>query len=183
MFVDCGANTCQLLRHFIRELPGYEFYAFEPQPELGAEGARVAAEHPDVPIHFFNYAVWTRNEDIDLYLAANWDDAFRDGSTVVAGHVDNAAEVDYTSPVRVQAIDFSAWIAETVAEQDYVIVKMDIEGAEYDVLEKLIRDGNADLIDEMIVEFHQHMNPTISRERHDELVDQLQAHTLLKMWD
>ena len=59
------------------------------------------------------------------------------------------------------AIDFSRWLKEMVARhteadgsKPFVVVKMDIEGAEYAVLEELVHDGTIALISELMVEFH-----------------------------
>jgi len=92
------------------------------------------------------------------------------------------AQVDYTHPVRVDAVDFSQWLRENCEEPDYAIIKMDIEGAEYDVLEKLIADDTIRLIDELRVEFHQQMNEDISLERHSRLVADVRHRVHLGHW-
>ena len=56
---------------------------------------------------------------------------------------------------EVEAIDFSKWLSENIKPDDYVVMKMDIEGAEYDVLERMIRDETYKLIDKYYVEFHE----------------------------
>ena len=38
IFIDCGANTCTVLRGFIKRYPNFEFFAFGAQPELAAAG-------------------------------------------------------------------------------------------------------------------------------------------------
>jgi len=183
-FVDCGANTGAVLRRFVTKLPDdFEFIAFEAQPELRDAGERLVRELRDTKVQFIPKAVWTENGVIDFYLATEWGPNHRGGSTLVAGHTKNKSAVDYVNPVQVEAIDFSAWLRSTFREDDYVIVKMDIEGAEYDVLEKIIRDGNLPLIDELIVEFHHHMNENISKRRHQRLLATLQAAPLrLEIW-
>jgi FkbM family methyltransferase len=184
VFVDCGANTCAVLRSFVEELPeDFEFFAFEAQPELRSVGRRVAAEIGQARVEFIPKAVWTDDGVIDFYLATRWGPNYRGGSTVVAGHTKNESSIDYGKPVQVEAFDFSGWLRANFDSEDYVIVKMDIEGAEYDVLEKVVRDGNLPLIDELIVEFHQHMNDNITMERHDRLLRLLKAADCrLELW-
>ena len=184
VFVDCGANTCTVLRKFAKKLPAdYEFFAFEAQPGLREAGRRAARDLRDRTIHFIPKAVWTSNGTIDFYLATEWGSNHRGGSTLVAGHTRNKSAVDYAHPVQVESVDFSEWLRSNVTERDHVIVKMDIEGAEYDVLEKVVRDGNLPLIDELIVEFHQRMNEGIAKERHDRLLATLEAAPLrLEIW-
>src|SRR4051812_26915821 len=72
VFVDCGANTCTVLRSFVDHLPGFEFFAFEAQPELQRIGRQVMQELVDAKIEFIPMAVWTENTVIDLYLATKW---------------------------------------------------------------------------------------------------------------
>jgi FkbM family methyltransferase len=184
VFVDCGANTCTVLRSFVKKLPkDFEFVAFEPQPELRRAGRRAVRDLRDTKIDFIPKAVWIENGVIDLYLATEWGRNHRGGSTLIAGHTKNKSSVDYADPVRVEALDFSEWLRRNFDEDDHVIVKMDIEGAEYDVLEKVIRDGNLPLIDELIVEFHQRMNDTIPKERHERLLATLEASPCrLEIW-
>ncbi|KAJ3342138.1 hypothetical protein HDU93_003354 [Gonapodya sp. JEL0774] len=56
--------------------------------------------------------------------------------------------------VEVAMIDFSSFIREYVHPDDYVIVKMDVEGAEYPVLRKMFLDGTFCLLDSMALEDH-----------------------------
>lgn len=53
----------------------------------------------------------------------------------------------------VSCFDFSAWLRRTV-NGDQVVVKMDIEGAEYALLERMIEDGTDVLVSELLVEWH-----------------------------
>lgn len=177
VFIDCGANTCKVLRSFIARFPDFEFFAFEPQPELRRYGERAAREHPNVT--FLDCAVWTTNGPLKFFVSTGVTN-HRAASTLMDGHLE---EVDYSAPVTVTAIDFSEWLRHAVTSKDYVIVKMDIEAAEYPVLEKMVADGTLSLVDELFVEFHQWANESISRERHRRLVAAVRAATLVREWD
>jgi len=54
----------------------------------------------------------------------------------------------------VESIDFSFWLSWIVRPGDKVRLKMDIEGAEYEVLPKMLEDGTIQLVDELIIEWH-----------------------------
>mmetsp|Transcript_5063 Transcript_5063/g.16475 ORF Transcript_5063/g.16475 Transcript_5063/m.16475 type:complete len:239 (-) Transcript_5063:3200-3916(-) len=58
------------------------------------------------------------------------------------------------NPVQVSALDFSGWMKESFQERDYILLKMDIEGAEYKVLTKMIKDNTLCLIDKLVIEWH-----------------------------
>ncbi len=80
---------------------------------------------------------------------------------------------------EVPAIDFSRWLKEMIAQhtkadgsKPFVAVKMDIEGAEYAVLEELVRDATITLISDLMVEFHtqqfdQNQRPHYARRKAD----------------
>lgn len=182
IFIDCGSNTCEVLMSHMKALPNFEFYAFEPQPELAHAADKARGAFPKIPLQFFPQAVWVRNEVLNFFLATHSGRNFKGGSTLVEGHTQNSAKVDYQHPVEVAAIDFSQWIRTNFSADDYIIVKMDIEGAEYPVLEKMATDGTLAMVDEFVVEFHQHMSEEINRERHDALIAQLRASALLQIW-
>lgn len=54
----------------------------------------------------------------------------------------------------VPCIDFSAWLDEHFADGDKPVVKIDIEGAEYPLLERMISDGTDGLVSELLIEWH-----------------------------
>lgn len=64
----------------------------------------------------------------------------------------------------VPCFDFSSWLRE-LAEP--VVLKMDVEGAEYDLLEQIIDDGADVFIEELVVEWHDDV------ERGQAIVDRL----------
>ena len=55
----------------------------------------------------------------------------------------------------VEVINFSSFLKKTVTVDDYVIIKMDIEGSEFAVLDKLIQDNSIDFVNDLYVEFHE----------------------------
>jgi hypothetical protein len=63
----------------------------------------------------------------------------------------------WDSKIRVECFDFSKWLENNFSIDDYIICKMDIEGAEFEVLKKCIADGTLKLLDMLDIEFH-HFN-------------------------
>lgn len=65
------------------------------------------------------------------------------------------ADFDIVETVRmtVQCIDFSEWIQNNVKKENYNVLKIDIEGAEYQVIDHLLNTGAHEYIDEWYVEF------------------------------
>ena len=61
-------------------------------------------------------------------------------------------------------MNFSAWLAAAAAEQDLVVVCMDMgEGREFALLRKLLQDGALLLIDRLFIRWH--YNLAVRRQR------------------
>ena len=56
--------------------------------------------------------------------------------------------------INVKIINFSEYLQQKSKEFETIVVKMDIEGAEVDLLEKMIDNNTIKLINYLYVEFH-----------------------------
>tara|TARA_Y100000361_G_scaffold126132_1_gene119945 strand:+ start:317 stop:1165 length:849 start_codon:yes stop_codon:yes gene_type:complete len=56
--------------------------------------------------------------------------------------------------VQVESVDLSEWIKNNFKKEDYIILKLDVEGAEYEILEKFFDVGAIEYINEVFIEFH-----------------------------
>ncbi|MFJ2786162.1 MULTISPECIES: FkbM family methyltransferase [unclassified Streptomyces] len=181
IFVDCGANLGIVLKSFMHELPDHDFYAFEPNPSLlpsihaNVEQARHTGLVEVSPI-----AVWTEDGTIDLFLGHHESSTVMPGKRVPPMY---DQQIDYGSPVAVPAVDFSAWLRRTATPEDHVVVKMDIEGAEYPVLRKLLADGTIDLVSVLYVEWHHDRFPAMNQAEHDQVAAAVSARVDVRHWD
>jgi FkbM family methyltransferase len=66
---------------------------------------------------------------------------------------------EWSDPVLVECIDFSKWIKDNFSKEDYIFLKMDIEGSEYKILPKMINDGTISYIDALVIEWHDWIMP------------------------
>ncbi|MEU9319529.1 FkbM family methyltransferase [Streptomyces sp. NPDC048295] len=181
IFVDCGANLGIVLKRFMDELPDHDFYAFEPNatllPSISANVER--AQHAGL-VDVSSSAVWTEDGTIDLFLGHHESSTVMPGKRVPPMY---NQQIDYSSPVAVPAVDFSAWLRRTATPKDLVTVKMDIEGAEYPVLRKLLADGTIDLVSVLYVEWHHDRFPAMSQAEHDEVAAAVSARVDVHHWD
>lgn len=60
----------------------------------------------------------------------------------------------FQDSLEVPSIDISEFISKHFSKDDFIVLKMDIEGSEYDVLEKMIGDDSISLINEIYIEWH-----------------------------
>lgn len=147
IFIDCGANIGQSVRSFIEEWSDwdeYEIHSFEANPSLEKHFEKFK-ENPN--FNFHKKAIWISDKGINFYLSTdcNW------GSSIMKNKKTGELKKE---PLLVESVDLSVWIKENFSKNDYIIVKMDIEGAEYDVLEKMISENTFDYINQIYIEFH-----------------------------
>lgn len=180
VFIDCGANLGFALKKFIGELPNFEFFAFEPNPALHPYiRENIKALSLQSPLTLFQEAVWIENGTTNLYLGQH------ESSTVMLGKrmlPEHGPPIDYSNPILVPAIDFSAWIMRTFSPQDTIVVKMDIEGAEYPVLRKMIADNTLSFIKILYVEWHHNRFAYMSESEHSQLVDAVSCAIDVRPW-
>ena len=77
-----------------------------------------------------------------------------DGASINPEHNSTFYTSDSGSAISVKTINASEFLQNHAADRPLTIVKIDIEGAEYDVLEELIRTNTHTLIDRFYIEWH-----------------------------
>lgn len=136
----------------------WDIYAFEANPEfdkiLDETRKEVSLKHN---VNLYNQtAAWTYDGTIDFYLdTINKNNHFW-GSSLNKNHPDVVRSGSVK--VSVKCMDIAGIIKQYKVD-DLVVVKMDIEGAEYDLLFDFMKKDVFGLIDYMAVEFH----PSVSR--------------------
>ncbi|KAK6927163.1 hypothetical protein RJ641_008882 [Dillenia turbinata] len=55
---------------------------------------------------------------------------------------------------KIQGFEFAYWLQRMVSENDFVVMKMDVEGTEFHLIPRLLQTGAMCLIDEMFLECH-----------------------------
>ena len=86
---------------------------------------------------------------VELRRAAAWT---YDGTVLF--HEDGSGSRIGEYGVEVPCVDISKWLVKLKRRFSEIIVKMDIEGAEVQVLSKMIADGTDGLVTELLVEWH-----------------------------
>lgn len=135
----------------------WTIYAFEPNPDLDVPSD---IKKIGLPIKFIKKAVWIKNGRKTFNIG---------------GRPDAAALVDtggHSSPkkVTVQTIDFSEFVSEL---DEPIICNMDIEGAEFFVLPKMIEDGSIKKISILEIEFHHRLMEKYEKIDAEKLIEDL----------
>ncbi|HQT85145.1 MAG: hypothetical protein B7Z58_06500 [Acidiphilium sp. 37-64-53] len=178
VFIDLGANIGLVSEEFAAKNPEHEIFCIEPNlalmPEIhrrGVDGGRA-----------FNVvcaAAWITDGTLDFFHSGP-----PGAATVIPGKVEinDWPQIDYNNAVRVPCFDFGKWLRTNFTLMDDITVKMDIEGAEYELLDHMFRDKSIFLVRELFCEWHHDRFPEITIERHSTLIDSLKAVTHLKSW-
>lgn len=141
ILVDIGSNVGETIR-FLKEKSGPfdTIYAFEPNPHHSI----LYDDFPDVLLS--TSAMWTYNGKVKF--------------NIYGGPADMAASGLYkrsnmeAEEIEVECLDFSEWLKNNLDPDDYVILKMDIEGAEFKILEHALNNGGLENVNELYVEHH-----------------------------
>lgn len=156
LFVDCGSNIGQGFRWFSSSFRGenIDFHLFEPNPncipfleEIQASSRRA--------IEVFNKGIGTAEGSFKFYgLADDEGGALSQGGSISKAHNSSLYAANDDTAIDVDVIDFSDYLQRASEKYDQIIVKMDIEGAEIELLEKLIASEAINRVSILYVEFH-----------------------------
>lgn len=164
LVIDCGANVGKTVNLVAQR--GVEVHAFEPNRhafEILNKKFKYRKE-----VHCHHKAVSDQDGWINLFYHINADDdevKFSTGSSVLV----DKPNVTRDKFEEVESIDLSKFINNL--RRPVKILKIDIEGAEIQVLEKMIKDQTLHWVENLFVEFHDrkmpHLNQASMRLRHE----------------
>lgn len=160
IYLDAGFYMGITLQRYIDKgiIDGtWTIYAFEPNEELNKREF-------SVPIIMSNAAVWVKDGSVTFEIGGREDSSCIEGT---AGHSE-------PKKIKVPCIDFSKFVRDL--PEAYIICSMDIEGAEFKVLEKMIKESTIDRINELAIEFHHRLVLDKTDKDARKLIKQLREH-------
>jgi FkbM family methyltransferase len=173
-YIDCGSYEGGTIKRFIESnyyTSDFNIFAFDPNPRI------IQSFYPDKVI-FINKAVWISDGIINFYINTK-NIKRQSGSSIIKEKI--TGSLDKENPIIVNTIDFSLWLKNNFTIDDYLIVKMNIEGAEYDVLNKCINDGTINLINTLFIQFHER-KIRLGIDNHNKLLNKLYNIKTLSMF-
>lgn len=149
--VDLGANMGVVTEQLAAT--GADVVAFEPDPQTFAKLQERFAGQANVTL--VNAAVGVGSGTVRLMRANNFADN-PEGASVKSTILDGGRRIDAENSVEVPLIDFPSWVRDQVAARGQIaFVKMDIEGAELDILERMDAEGLFANIRGLVAETHE----------------------------
>ena len=150
--MDVGANNGAFSKDMMARLnttngrSATRFVIFEPQPQFRERLHALAASWPGGATHE-EAAAWT-TDAATLEFAQGLKHVHSLGARL------GRPTGDKGKLISVRGIDFAAYLRRTLRPAERVYVKMDIEGAEYEVLPRLLMTGALCLVDDLQLEWH-----------------------------
>lgn len=151
--IDLGANVGEITTRMAAT--GADVISFEPDPSAYAALQAATRDIPNVTR--VAKAAGARAETLMLRRSANWSPDDPTHRTAMSSIVRQDSGMSDENAVPVEVVDIVAYL--TDLDRDIRILKMDIEGAEWDVMEALIKAPVLARIDSIFVETHERVDP------------------------
>lgn len=164
--LDCGGHDgCSAMKLLLKH-PDADLISFEPNPTHWPQ-------FKDIPTKLYRSAVHTFNGKIPLRI----DETDGDGSSVIPNkkvHYELHEDPASTQTITVQTIDLAELLIDLSKNYTEIILKLDIEGLEYELLSHLQKTNTLRLISKLYCEFH-HEKIGISSRSHTQFKREIEA--------
>jgi FkbM family methyltransferase len=173
LFIDCGSNVGQGFTWFRQYFPleHYDYILVEPNPHCVAR-LRELCGTLEGHIEILDKAAGTGVGQVRFFgLTENPQGLTTEGGSTLAAHNSRLYSSDADQAITVTTFSLAELIRDKQPDYRSIVLKMDIEGAEYDVLDDLLAKGAHRGVDAAYVEFHSQymLEPDSSRYRRREL--------------
>ncbi|XWS71910.1 hypothetical protein CRYUN_Cryun03dG0179100 [Craigia yunnanensis] len=156
VYVDVGARSygssigSWFKKQYPKQNKNFEIYAIEADKAFHEEYKMKKS------VKLLPYAAWIRNETLFFEITRDprKKHTMQKGRGMGRIHPVQSS-VNYVKDVdKIQGFDIAEWLKSVVSERDFVVMKMDVEGAEFHLMPRLIDTGAICLIDEVFLECH-----------------------------
>jgi FkbM family methyltransferase len=165
IFFDCGTHLFQGFSQFAKKLnlkDGWESYCFESNPivyekskpildGLLSEGYKITHQ---------NFGISDKEDVVKVNCASYEGEYIHLGSNILENPPEKDIQFDDTfnyleEDITVKTKKLSKLLKEICTKDDYVVLKLDIEGSEFAVLDDIIETKTYECLDEIYIEFHE----------------------------
>ncbi|KAL8548988.1 hypothetical protein ACS0TY_008035 [Phlomoides rotata] len=154
IYIDVGARSygSSIGSWFKKQYPKqdkpFEIYAIE------ADNAFHDEYKTKKDVKLLPYAAWIRNETLFFEISREPSRTNKEKGRGMGRIQVVQSSINFMSINKIRGFDFAMWLKSMVGGMDYVVVKMDVEGTEFNLIPRLIETGAICLIDEIFLECH-----------------------------
>jgi FkbM family methyltransferase len=162
IFIDCGTHFGEGLDYFINRLginETWQVHSFEANPST-YNAFTDKQKYQKLNCSFYNLAVSDKNGKVifNRETPKNYPEEFMMGGgssfmSIQEWNPWGTFKENYNNSVDVESFDLSEFVGKI--DTNNIFCKMDIEGAEFQVLEKMIVDETILKVKEIWIEFHE----------------------------
>jgi FkbM family methyltransferase len=156
LFIDCGSNLGQGFTYFCKHysLKLYDYILIEPNPNCLLQLTELRAKLSG-NIQIIGEAASTNVGEVQFYgLTEGGRGETSELGSTLSHHNSKFYVTDEKSAIRVRTFSLSDLIKSRHLHYASIVLKLDIEGAEYDVLDDMIVNKAHLYVDRAYVEFH-----------------------------
>lgn len=164
IFIDCGfwqGRALEIYKEIGLVDSSWRIYAFEPNPEIDIDKF---VKKIGLSLTFSPCAVWIKNGKKKFSISEH---EARQNASALEG----TAGPPNPEFIDVETMDFPKFVANL--PDQFTVCNMDIEGAEFTVLPKMIEDGSIKKINLLEIEFHHRLMENYETKDAEELIEQL----------
>jgi FkbM family methyltransferase len=159
IFLDCGTHFGQGLDYFIRRFNIDESWHVETYEANPITYNKHKPNRKYDFVQYKNLAVTNYDGIIELNIECPAYPHTPDtgmATSIISRDVWNPqnGKLIFNKKVNIDCIDLSKYLKNNFNCNDFVLCKLDVEGSEYEILNKLIFDETIDYINILFVEFH-----------------------------
>ena len=177
IFIDGGANNGCSTNKFIKEFKGaneYEVYMFEANPQGCTRCIeKKIKKYLNNNITYIPKAIWTHDMGVNIHKfgapnTCHGSNTIYDKQSSITQQrkLHKSIILSKFKPTKyihstiqpifntIESVCLSRWIKSNFSKDDYIILKLDIEGAEYNVIEDLYKTDVLSYINELHGELH-----------------------------
>jgi FkbM family methyltransferase len=155
VIVDIGMNVGISALYFAAHL-GCDVYGYEIVPSTFSLALENFALNPVAAsrIRFFNCGVGGTTRDVEV----NFNSQHR-GISTICDRPGESMQTGFDAQIRARVLDVCDVISDVLRQSRLpVVLKMDCEGAEYEILRRITKSSVANDIDGFMIEWHQFMD-------------------------
>ena len=174
IFIDCGGyDGCSAVKFMVAN-PKFHSISFEPNPELWRY-------YKNIPTTLIKKGVSDKRKNMDFFI----DHIDADGSSCIPGKTiihGSPEENANCRRINIDCVSIAELLTDLRGSYDRIVLKLDVEGSEYEILDSLLSLNMIGEIDKLYAEFHW-KKCGFSEERHTKLMKALIGRLDINEWD